>query len=1518
MENSEEEIEVEEQEEIEEEIEEEVEESAEGENKNAQQNNDNISKIDILKNDINNVKINIEPKAEELNYNDINDNEEIDNENNINEEFIHKNEEKSYIEELMKVIDDKEVYDLLESKRWENKKNGFIKLNTYLSSISYDKNKIKIILMFIFSKLNYFKETNFNIIKEGMQCIISIFEYINKNNKKNFCEKQYLSIIINGLYEKIADNKLKQIYLKLLEELENAYSYKEILDILYDILKDINKNNILKEYLIYLKYLLDNKKILEDNIENINLHNMIKFTCKLCNNNNLEIRENAINILCILYKYIGPNLKLFLNEIKNESSLKKIEKEFNKIDFKINNNNINNEKILELLNLKKNNNHQNDVIEIPFIIFKMINRGTWNKKKEAIDFIHSLLNNKNNNISLNSLNNLFNLIKEKLKDGNKNLVKLIIELLSHLLDSLGDQIKNYSEEIISPLISNLSEKNIILREECIKCIKKWIKIQDFKVFCYVFPQFLINDNYEMRNSILDLMIENCSLISKHYKQKFFDEITKSLLICLQDKNYLIRNKTEQFIKKFDLINKEEYIKKAEDFKPEKCKYLLNIINSIFGDEEQEKSFEKVSPIKNIYSNKDHKNKNLFLNSERTNKTSSINNDSKRLNTVYLITNKKNNISLDFSKNMNSGIRSRINEEIFGRTSKSKDAKRRDISFKKNFGSTSKNKNSKDIIFGQIYTEKTYKNVHKRQQLLKLECNNFSINKRRNKKNKELKNPNYIKLNLNNTNKIKYQSMNTTNNNSFITPMPMNSTTCKITNNHHNKNVKIFLDIYKINKSAKEKRYEADKKNNYLFEKNNFQYLKKIKEISKTIFSVEFYKKFFSSDLDQIISCINQLKNVIDKNNNKNEEISKIIENIDIILKIIGYIFNSNQSSSLVKNFFEFSESLIEYYKKENICFNIVESNILINIFCDKLIFSNNKLSNVANDLILKLSILIGNIKSILLLSHLVRHKNNKLKNKIIDIISTIYEKSDLDNSIITKLLKNILNLYFESELSIKNKLIILLKKIYSKLGEELFNESIKILPSKQKEEISIKILNKNESNIKEKTPNKGIRNKRRFANSEQKRKIKNKIGEKSDVKIDRNNKFINNNQVINKNLNNINLTIFQTNKILNISLNEVKDKGHQKNYSFIIKDKINKDIISKFRKDKNICTSVRHKNIENNSNLNDNIKINVNHKKNNSVIKRNLKNNNKIIINIKNNDDSNIININSEKPNSKIKGKILMKNNLEELLQSLYDSSQFNEPKKKMECIIKVHDLIYTNFSSNKNILIDKVDIIVNSLGNTIKKYFELISKDIISLKYLTNTFFLICSKKDLLCNMSYEAEEKLISLILDIVTFKNLKNMGENNEGLLIWRSYNSIMLRIIEYCNPTYTINSFIRTIIKNKENNITYNEYCSRCLQIISNNMKEIHDKITILDILMEVNNYFINFNINEEKLGDKNMGDMSPMFAIKKLISEIVKCKKEKIYEDYNNYINNIIKDNKDKVSGSSLIKLLIDENLKSAK
>ena len=723
-------------------------------------------------------------------------------------------------------------------------------------------------------------------------------------------------------------------------------------------------------------------------------------------------------------------------------------------------------------------------------------------------------------------------------------------------------------------------------------------------------------------------------------------------------------------------------------------------------------------------------------------------------------------------------------------------------------------------------------------------------------------------------------------------------------------MKIFLDNYKINKMAKEKRYDLDKKNNFLFEIQNFNYLPKLKEISKTIFSPEFYKKFFSYESTQVIYCINKLKLIIDKNNNKNDKILKIIENIDIILKIVGFIFISNQSSSLIKCFFEFIESLIKYYIKEKHIFNDIEINILLNILCDKLINSNNLLAANANDLIFQLYNLIGDNKTYMMLVHLIKYKNNKLKNKIIDILLKIYEKRNIDNNIISKSLKNIISLYFESDITIKNKVIIILKKIYTVLDKSDFVESFKSLPSQRKEEIIIKILDEeNIKDFKEKVNINEVNTHKKHINSEQKKIVN---------KSKKGNNLVNKNifmKVTNRKHNNTNILNYKEDIIINNDYNSIdKNKHHVKNYNSNIINNITKNCnTSKNKKGAFLNNSVCHRKINKKNNLNKNneIKNEINNnkiKKNLNITYNNIIPNIKVLNtnNLKNSKNDNYNNINDTK-NEKIndnKGK-LTEEELDELLSSLYSTTQIDDGKKKMECIINIHDKIYSDYSSNSNVIIKNSDKIIDILINTIKKYFEKISNDIISLKYLTNAFCLICNIKELLSNISYEIEEKLINLIFYVVLFNNLKDMGEKKEGLNIWRSYNSIFLRIIENCNHTNTINILIKQIVNNKDKNSKYNEYYIRCLEIIIHRMKDIYNKINVSKILYEINEILIDLNITEEKLKDINESNI--IHIIKKLIFSIINIKKD-FNKDYNEFINNII-NGKDETN--NIIKFLIN-------
>ena len=164
-------------------------------------------------------------------------------------------EEIEYENKLVEIIGNNEIIESLEGRKWEEKKQGFLKLNQYLNEKIDDKsimeNNFEIFFTFIVIKLNNFKETNFNLLKEGILCLQVLCNYYKEKNLS--LDKKYLDKILFGLNEKIADTKLKEVYLQLLSTLIDLYSSKTVYDLLFEILLITNKMIVLKEYSIYIR-----------------------------------------------------------------------------------------------------------------------------------------------------------------------------------------------------------------------------------------------------------------------------------------------------------------------------------------------------------------------------------------------------------------------------------------------------------------------------------------------------------------------------------------------------------------------------------------------------------------------------------------------------------------------------------------------------------------------------------------------------------------------------------------------------------------------------------------------------------------------------------------------------------------------------------------------------------------------------------------------------------------------------------------------------------------------------------------------------------------------------------------------------------------------------------------------------------------------------------------------------------------------------------------------------------------
>jgi len=81
--------------------------------------------------------------------------------------------------------------------------------------------------------------------------------------------------------------------------------------------------------------------------------------------------------------------------------------------------------------------------------------------------------------------------------------------------------------------------------------------------------------------------------------------------------------------------------------------------------------------------------------------------------------------------------------------------------------------------------------------------------------------------------------------------------------------------------------------------------------------------------------------------------------------------------------------------------------------------------------------------------------------------------------------------------------------------------------------------------------------------------------------------------------------------------------------------------------------------------------------------------------------------------------------------------------------------------------------------------------------KYLLTVLYKISSNKDLIKNISYNVLFDLSEEVLTNLLIENLDKVGENQEGLIIVRSLNSTMLRILENCNYTEVITILLELV-------------------------------------------------------------------------------------------------------------------------
>ena len=1208
-------------------------------------------------------------------------------------------------------------------------------------------------------KLKNYKETNFNINREAMNIY-------NNMIKKKIISKDLLTPIIIAYHEKLADIKLKD---NLIELINNSFDIIEPNTILKQILSKISKKNnakLLIEYATFLGNIVE-----EYDVKDLPNKEIIDFCKVLANNSNPQVRTAAINLLCILYKYLGKDVKTLTRDIK-ESTLKLIDAELDKVKVIDPKESAGKKKKIASTggDGKASSGGGGDLIppqdiskKITAKIIKDLN-GKWAEKKEACESIEKILVAANMRILPNGLNNIMTTFKKKLSDSNKNFVKMIVSLLSKFIEALKQGFKQWAKPIALALIPNLADKNQLMRNECQNCFDKWVEFVGFDSLVVHFPQFLKTDNTEMRIEIMNFFVKHKDKFNKSTGELVYKDMMNPLLICLQDRSSNVRNAAEEIIKSsLNFIPINNYYKKSEDFKPAITKTLKQILDKI------KRETENAIPQANN-NTAEQENNHQQMNTEQNtinsnNKSSEIPNNSNTKKIVHQNSKKieeNSNIKSYKSKHNSSKKNSiQLSEPPLSTETGIDDSEKNDD----NNNSMEEQMNNYNTVNFSKTTKRLDKDSTKKLEKDTTKKNSSKINVKRAKPKRKLSEDDLVNpLGTAMNKQMPASSVGHLASNSTILKKNEKRSFQK-TASQSTKIASVFLMNVKVIPN-KAKRSEKDKRTKFNLETVSKDYYNKLKEQCKGLFIDDFSKKIFSDDFRKQVEAFKEMKGQIDKKIN----IPIYFDNLDLILKIIGIKILNNLNPTLMKNFFEFLDSLYLVLFENKYKLNETESNIIINILIDKLSLNNNTLREHLMSLLNQYVELMDTNKIMVTVINVALNKNNKIKTDILDFIIdlTANQKLNISTKVYAKLLCKFLPIY---DNVIKTKTLTLFQEIYSNIKNELWN--------------MIEVSEKDKEYLEQ-----------------------------------------------------------------NLCLENEEEEEEEE--------------------DQNI-------NEENGGNINQNNEQNNEQNNNNSNNENNKKTNNN----------------NTQESNNNI---IYSQNDplTEEQLIEVLDGLLTEDENEKLNIIIVIHEMLCGKFAQNKDILISNVDKIITTFKTVSHKLFFV--KDIKTIpikfaKYLAIVLCKLASNKELIANLKYEVLLDLSRDLLKYLLINGLDKIGDNQEGSIIFKSINSTMLRLLENCNMTLVIISLLELIKefqdKNDKNLINL---AVKCLLKTTHNLSVNNiNTIKIDKILLQIHLLLLNLQKKNPDLSTNNNNFI--INAIKNIIRDIVRLRKEKILEDYSKSVKN---------------------------
>uniref|UniRef100_A0A6N2LDZ9 Protein MOR1 n=1 Tax=Salix viminalis TaxID=40686 RepID=A0A6N2LDZ9_SALVM len=305
------------------------------------------------------------------------------------------------------------------------------------------------------------------------QQVIEVITYLASTASK--FPKKCVVLCLLGISERVADIKTRAHAMKCLTSFSEAVGPGFVFDRLYKIMKEHKNPKVLSEGIIWMVSAID-----DFGVSHLKLKDLIDFCKDTGLQSSVAASRNAtIKLLGALHKFVGPDIKGFLADVK-PALLSALDAEYDKNPFE-------GASAAPKKTVKTSESTSSvsgggldslpreDISgKITPTLIKSLESPDWKIRLESIEAVNKILEEANKRIQPTGTGELFGALRGRLYDSNKNLIMTALTTIGGIASAMGPAVEKSSKGVLSDILKCLGDNKKHMRECTLNTLDSWV------------------------------------------------------------------------------------------------------------------------------------------------------------------------------------------------------------------------------------------------------------------------------------------------------------------------------------------------------------------------------------------------------------------------------------------------------------------------------------------------------------------------------------------------------------------------------------------------------------------------------------------------------------------------------------------------------------------------------------------------------------------------------------------------------------------------------------------------------------------------------------------------------------------------------------------------------------------------------------------------------------------------------------------------------------------------------------